>query len=44
MGINPSVIFSLQFDCFHRGENQGPSFKRLYIDIEHLNLGRNLAF
>ncbi|XP_065060127.1 tRNA:m(4)X modification enzyme TRM13 homolog isoform X2 [Rhopilema esculentum] len=29
-----------KFDCFHRGENQGPSFKRLYIDIEHLNLAK----
>eukprot|EP00112_Aurelia_sp_Birch-Aquarium-sp1_P016120 Seg3626.1 transcript_id=Seg3626.1/GoldUCD/mRNA.D3Y31 product=tRNA:m protein_id=Seg3626.1/GoldUCD/D3Y31 len=29
-----------KFDCYHKGEDQGPVFKRLYVDIEHLNLGK----
>jgi len=28
-----------RFDCYHRGEDQGPNFERLNIDIQHLNLG-----
>lgn len=27
-----------KFDCYHKGKDQGPSFIRLNIDIEHLNL------
>jgi len=28
-----------KLDCYHKGENQGPSFERLNIDIQHLDLG-----
>ncbi|XP_065672484.1 tRNA:m(4)X modification enzyme TRM13 homolog isoform X2 [Hydra vulgaris] len=27
-----------KFDCYHKGELQGPRFQRLNIDIQHLNL------
>ena len=33
------ILLLFQFDCYHKGEDQGPSFQRLYVDIEHLNLG-----
>ena len=29
-----------QFDMYHRFESQGPKFKRLIIDIEHLDLSK----
>jgi len=29
-----------KFDCYHKGADQGPSFQRLYIDIQHLNLDK----
>eukprot|EP00794_Sanderia_malayensis_P009884 gene9884-10894_t len=29
-----------KFDCYHKGDDQGPTFKRLYVDIEHLNLSK----
>jgi len=25
-------------DCYHKGDSQGPSFERLFVDIEHLDL------
>lgn len=30
-----------QFDMYHRFESQGPKFKRLIIDIEHLDLSKH---
>nr|XP_047139772.1 tRNA:m(4)X modification enzyme TRM13 homolog isoform X2 [Hydra vulgaris] len=30
-----------KFDCYHKGELQGPRFQRLNIDIQHLNLVKN---
>ena len=32
------VIFFFQMDSYHRGEDQGPNFERLKIDIENLDL------
>ena len=29
-----------QFDMYHRFDSQGPKFKRLIIDIEHLDLSK----
>ena len=30
---------SLQKDNYHKGEEQGPTFERLKIDIQHLAMG-----
>ena len=32
-----------QKDSFHKGVDQGPSFERLKMDIEHLDLGKTVA-
>ena len=37
------ISILLQSDSFHKGEDQGPSFQRLIIDIENLNLGRKFC-
>lgn len=29
-----------RLDCYHKGEDQGPNFERLNIDIQHLDLGK----
>lgn len=29
-----------KLDCYHKGQNQGPNFERLNIDIQHLNLNK----
>ena len=34
----------LQFDCYHRGEDQGPTFDRLNIDIQNLDLSKSDVF
>ncbi|XP_057300356.1 tRNA:m(4)X modification enzyme TRM13 homolog [Hydractinia symbiolongicarpus] len=31
-----------KLDCYHKGDDQGPNFERLNIDIQHLNLANVL--
>ena len=33
-----------KYDRYHRGGDQGPSFQRLNLDIEHLDLSEYILF
>lgn len=37
--LSKCVVY--QYDRYHRGEDQGPSFQRLNLDIEHLDLSES---
>ena len=36
---HPKLLHLLQMDLYHKTDDAGPSFIRLLMDIEHLNLG-----